>query len=78
MGVQSHALSIQHEKENRTYPFILPQASIFVIRRRQVRSRRAYRQRSFCMEVLRVDRQPSISHPQPTIIYSYTHLDDLI
>ena len=65
------------EMELETYPFVLPQISIFVICRRQVRSRRAYCQRSLCMEVLRFDRQLSIPTMNPPSTVR-THLYDLV
>ena len=42
LAVRSHATPLQHENGKQTYPFILPQVSIFVVRWRQVRSRRAH------------------------------------
>lgn len=68
-----------------TYPFILPEIAILVIRRRQTRSRRAYCQGGLGVEVLQ--RPPSASKPAgihlEQISFSspssgYTYLNDLI
>lgn len=64
-----HSIWTMRKKE--TYPFVLPQFAISVVCRGQVRSRRAYCQGSFGVEVLQHRRQsPHISLPS-----SVTHLD---